>query len=237
MTQRPMGLVGITALSRILAARLASGGTRVLVHDSDLAHRDALASSHPLIEAAATLADIGIECDTIVTDLRGTEALLEAVLGSSERPGLAQDLAPGALIIDLTPGDPALPPRLQGMLGQRGIGLVDARPLPVDTAAAEAGTYHLAIGGYADFVDRAEATLSPLGRFSRTGTLGTARASAILAERAAAALLAALSETAAELEAGGRPQPVLAPDVIAAVVGAAVRSVSVRDQGPRYSHP
>lgn len=203
MSKAAIGLVGLDPLSTLIAARLASDGWRVLAHDRDAARCAALASIRPRIDIAATLADIGIECTTVITALPTLDDLKDAVFGTADRAGFAADMAPGGLLIDMSPGSPAVPPRLQGALGARAIGVVDARVLVGGAEAAAAGRVEIALGGYPEFVDRAAALLSGFGRIHRTGRLGSARAAATVVCGTVAALRLAALKADALAEAAG----------------------------------
>lgn len=181
MAQSIIGIVGLDPATTAIARRLAQAGARVLVHDRQPDRCAALASFRPAIEIAGSLADIGAECSEVIVWRPTQDALVEALFGSPDRSGLGHELSPGALVIDMSPGSPAIPPRLQGALGQRAIGLVDAGILTGDAAAALEGGLDLALGGFHDFVDRAAAILAPLGRVHRTGGLGSARAARTVA--------------------------------------------------------
>ncbi len=197
MAQSIIGIVGLDPVTTAIARRLAQSGVRVLVHDRQPERCAALSSYRPGIEIAGSLADIGAECNDVLVWRPTLDALTEALFGSPDRSGLAHELSPGALIIDLSPGSPGIPPRLQGALGQRAIGIVDAGILSGDAAAALDGRLDIALGGYETFVDRAEGILSPLGRLHRTGGLGSARGARTVTTSLRAVLLKAAQESAA----------------------------------------
>lgn len=219
----PVGVVGLDPTTAAIARRLAAAGRRVLVHDLQPERRAALAASRPSIEIAGSLADIGAECGEVLLWRPTFDALALAIFGGEDRPGLGHELPPGTLVIDLSPGSPAIPPRIQGALGQRAIGVVDAAILAGGPEDALAGALEIAVGGYAEFVDRAADVLAPLGRVGRSGPLGSARA----ARTVTAALRALLQKAVTEAESLGGAAG-LAPETIAGLVAVARASAERR---------
>jgi 3-hydroxyisobutyrate dehydrogenase-like beta-hydroxyacid dehydrogenase len=216
MSGKTIGIVGLEPRTSAIARRLATCGWRVLVHDRQAERRAPLAALRPEVEIAGSLADIGGECSDVILWRPNLDTLKDELFGDPDRPGLAHELQPGALIIDLSPGSPQIPPRVQGALGQRAIGVVDAAILAGGPDAAMAGTLDIALGGYVAFVERAEAILAPLGRTRRTGALGSARAARIVSASLRAVLQKALAEAGALGHAAG-----LSPETVADLVGLA----------------
>lgn len=200
MSRAVIGVVGLGTATAAIARRLAGAGNRILVHDRQAVQRASLVVRGLAIENAGSLADIAAECREVILWRPDLDALKAVLFGDPDHLGLADELAPGALVIDLSPGSPAVPPRLQGALGSRAIALVDAAVLSGEPDDALAGNLEIALGGFAPLVDRAAAMLAPLGRIHRTGLLGTARSAGIVA----AALRAVHRQAAIEVEELGR---------------------------------
>lgn len=216
MAKSPIGIVGLGPLQIAMARRLAGDGARVLVHDLRPEERKPLVSGRPRIEIAGSLADIGAECATVITNIDTLDGLMAAIFGTEDRTGFARELAPGSLIIEMSPGSPRHPPRLQGALGPHAIAVVDARVLTGGPDEALIGTLGIALGGYIDFVERAADLLAPLGRIERTGSLGSARTAAITTALMRARLQLAEREATTLAEAAG-----LSPAVIGVLRDAA----------------
>lgn len=243
MAQTTIGIVGVEPMTSAIARRLSQSGVRVLVHDRQPDRCAALASYRPAIEIAGSLADIGAECNEVIVWRPTLDALTEALFGSPDRSGLGHELAPGALIIDLSPGSPGIPPRVQGALGQRAIGVVDAGILSGDATAALDGGLDIALGGFDDFVARAAAILGPVGRIHRTGRLGSARGARTVTTSLRAVLLkAALEAEALGLATGLTPETTAAmidlarraggePDAAALAIDAAAAVTLARELG------
>jgi 3-hydroxyisobutyrate dehydrogenase len=175
-TARPVGFISNDPGTSAIAERLAAAGQRVLHLMLDPAIRLAHA---PRLEAAATVSDIAIECDTILLAIEDTQLLSRVLLGDEDRHGLAHDLRPGGLLIDLGMRPAREAQSLLGFVGMRGVSVVDAAILGARETVLRGGAKVL-IGGFPDAVDAALAVLSELGSIERTGPLGSAQTAAAL---------------------------------------------------------
>ncbi len=194
---RLIGLAGISPLGAAIAVKLASAGFRIAAYDTDPAARSRLGGASRLIEIAPGLADVGHDCEWVISTLDGG-GLSALMLGDAERAGLGLLLGPGSLVIDMGASFPHDARRLAAILGSRGIGLLDAPALgtPED---ATAGRLDLPLGGFPDFAARVTPLLELLGSVVPTGQIGTGHSFAALltAKTAAEARLAAETATLA----------------------------------------
>ncbi len=100
-----------------------------------------------------------------------TSKEVEALLDGPD--GLLAGLAPGALLVDCTSGDPASSRRIAARLEALGFGFLDA-PVSGGTNGAEAGTLTVMVGGEQHLLDRAAPVLASFGsRIVRMGPVGT----------------------------------------------------------------
>lgn len=173
---RPIGLIANDPASAAIADRLAATGQRVL--HLMLAPAAPLTGGPPL-EAAATVADIALECTTILIGIEDTALLRTLLLGDADRSGLAADLLPGSLLIDLGMRPPREAQSLLGFVGMRGVSVVDAA-LVGGADSIRRGSARVLVGGFPDAVDAALPVLGELGCIERTGPLGSAQTSAAL---------------------------------------------------------
>lgn len=203
-----IGLIGHDPQCALLAHRLAHAGRRVL-------HYMGPGTAHPLhgpnIESAATPTDIAFACEIVLLAIDETAAVRQLLMGGPDRAGLASELASGSVVIDLGVRPPRETQGLIGILGTRGIGLVDAALIGAHEAIAS-GTLTVLAGGFPDALDKAEPVLAEFGRVQRTGTLGSAQTAAALMGYVEAAHVAARSQALAMGSALG-----LAPDTLASV--------------------
>lgn len=180
MTHSAVGIVGLEPTTTAIAQRLAGAGRRVLVHDRQPERRQPFTSSRQRIEIAGSLADIAAECHDVILWRPNLDTLRQELFGDPDRPGLAHELASDALVIDMSPGLPSVPQRIESLLGQRAIAIVDLSVLAGGPEDAHSGTLDMAIGGQPSSVERAASVLAPLGHLRRTGALGSARSAKIV---------------------------------------------------------
>ena len=217
LTSRPVGIAGLDDLGLAIARRLVAYGLRIVGWDRDVGRRGALRALGGLADVAANTADLGHECDVVLSTLPAGE-LASAAFGDADRPGFALHMASGSLLVDMGIAMPSDAQRLAMVLGRGGIGVVDA-PALGEPRAAESGAMVVPVGGFGEFVDRLEPLLALVGEVRRAGTQGRGHALAALivyrrhgeAEAARAALDVAL--------ASGLPPELVADLAAAAAAG------------------
>jgi 3-hydroxyisobutyrate dehydrogenase len=132
MQPKTVGFVGLGNVGRHMAANLLARGCELLVHDADRARADDFAAAHggSAVGDPRELSRAG----AIVTMLPDGHAVRAVVLDS----GLADALAPGALVLDTSSSDPTGTRELGDELARREIPLVDAGvSMPEGGRAAE----------------------------------------------------------------------------------------------------
>ena len=136
-----IGFIGLGNMGAALAMRLLGSSLVVFDHDS--------AKMTPFIKAgavcAADLADIGKACDIIFACLP-TSVVTELVLFGEN--GIAGDLKPGQVFIDMTSGDPSMSRNQAARLATSGVTFVDA-PVSGGPRGARDGTIAIMVGGEA----------------------------------------------------------------------------------------
>ena len=134
-----IGFIGLGNMGAALAMRLLGSSLVVFDHDS--------AKMTPFIKAgavcAADLADIGKACDIIFACLP-TSVVTELVLFGEN--GIAGDLKPGQVFIDMTSGDPSMSRNQAARLATSGVTFVDA-PVSGGPRGARDGTIAIMVGG------------------------------------------------------------------------------------------
>jgi 3-hydroxyisobutyrate dehydrogenase len=150
-----------------MAARLAAAGYRLVVQDADPARARRFADAHAA-EAAVT-PDSFSACAIVITMLP-TSAIVEEVLCAPA--GIARSLRPGALMLEMSSGNPADTVRIAAALGERGVRLADA-PVSGGVKRAETGELAIMAGGDAASLDEAQPVLAAMGTtILRTGRPG-----------------------------------------------------------------
>lgn len=204
-----IGIIGTGAEAATVAQRLAAGGRRILHHITP-----PLASlrGRGNLEAAATPSDIALECSVVFLSFDDTPRVRQLLLGDENRAGLAAELSPGAIVIDMGMRPPRETQALLGILGLRGIGLVDAAWIG-KFDAPQCGQLTVLAGGFPDAVDAAMPVLELLGRVERSGPLGSAQTAAALVGYAELAYVTAQAEALAIADALGLSRALLSPAV------------------------
>jgi 3-hydroxyisobutyrate dehydrogenase len=173
---RPIGIVGTDGLARGVAERIAATGQRVLFYAIDTSQRGKLPKN---IEAAPTPTDIAFDCEIVFSFVDDSTVFRSLLLGTPERTGLAAEMNPGAVLVDFGARPPRECQALLGVIGMRGVAIVDAAITGSAGALVNGGNTVL-IGGYIDAVDIVEPALALLGKVERTGGLGSAHTAAAL---------------------------------------------------------
>lgn len=169
---------------------LVEKGFAPLVHDSVPETARAVAERDGLT-AAASLAEIGANCDTVILMLPNSEIVRGVCLGEN---GLAAHLRDGAVIIDMSSSDPNETRKLGEELSLRGLVLLDA-PVSGGLRKAVTGTLAIMLGGNdAAAMDAAEPMLQAMGKVFRAGPLAAGHATKALNNYVSAAGLVAACE-------------------------------------------
>jgi 3-hydroxyisobutyrate dehydrogenase len=150
-----IGYVGLGAMGGALASHLVNKHTLTVL---DL-NRDAVAS---LVQRGAQSADSGTElgrrCEVVLLCLPRSSDVRHVLFGPD---GVAEGLAPGAVVVDQTSGQPAETREFARMLEARGVKLLDA-PVSGAMATAIAGTVSIIGSGDRASFDRVRPILADI---------------------------------------------------------------------------
>ena len=164
-----VGFVGTGNMGWPMAANLLKAGFDVAVCDA-APTRAAQFASEVGGHAAADAAEAARGADCVVTMLPTSAQVAEAAAA------MAEALAPGALLIDMTSGQPGRTREIAATLAAKGVQMVDC---PVSGGVPRAKTGELAImaGGDDAALDRAEPVLRAMGTsVHRCGGIGAGQA-------------------------------------------------------------
>jgi len=189
--ERPLGLITNDPAALQIAKRLAATGHRVICLALAPAARPA--STSALLESASNVADIAGECDVVAIAVDDMAVMRFILLGDEEHTGLAAELPSGSHLIDFGMRPPREVQSILGLVGMRGIGVIDAAVLGSADALGR-GSAQVLAGGFPDAVDAVMPILRELGTVERTGPLGSAQTAAALMGYVEAAHFAARSE-------------------------------------------
>ncbi len=153
-----IGFIGIGKMGTPMSRHLRRGDFTVLGFDSDPAALERVAPDG--VESVATLAEMGRRCDVIITMLPNSDIVEDVVLPEG---GLAENMAPGKLLIDMSSSFPRRTAALGEFLTRREILLLGA-PVSGGVVGAEAATLAIMPGGPAEVVEAAMPIFEVLGK-------------------------------------------------------------------------
>lgn len=189
---QPIGFVGIGNMGAPMARNLARAGWSVVAFDQRRDVVDTLADGHANIHAAPDLTEVAA-CSSIITMLPTGADVRGVVLGGEGRPGLADAMAQGGLVIDMSSSEPMGTRALGEALEARGFHLIDA-PVSGGVSRAVDGTLTIMAGGDEERIDGVEPMLAAMGTVFRTGPLGSGHAMKALNNYLSACGVVAASE-------------------------------------------
>ncbi|WP_420393875.1 NAD(P)-dependent oxidoreductase [Acuticoccus sp.] len=185
-----VAFVGLGAMGAPMVRRLAGSGARLKLHDIRAEVAEGLAEEVGATTARSA-AEAGDGAQVAVTMVADHTVVRQVVMGEG---GLAETLAPGSLVVDMSSSYPIATRALGEELGARQIALVDA-PVSGGVKRAVAGSLAIMLGGDdAAALDRAQPLLSAMGTVYRTGPLGSGHALKALNNFVSSAGLAAACE-------------------------------------------
>lgn len=188
-----IGFVGIGNMGAPMVRCLAKAGFSVLIYDARGEAMAPFRDAAPEIEIAGGPAQIGTECEIVITMLPDSRVVRAAVIGGDKIDGIAAALRPGSVVIDMSSSFPLDTRALGEELGRRGIGLIDA-PVSGGVPKAVSGTLAIMAGGEPALIDRVQPVLEAMGAVHRTGPLGSGHAMKALNNYVSAAGLIATCE-------------------------------------------
>lgn len=192
-----IGFIGLGAMGLPMLENLARGEDHS-IHAYDLSDApfELLARHEAWGKSLFRAGDlVGLSsCETVILMLPNSAAVDAAVLGGGRGPGLADTLARGARIIDMSSSDPIETRRLATSLAMRDIDLVDA-PVSGAVARARTATLSIMVGAREGVLEAIRPLLSRMGSvIIPCGEVGSAHAMKALNNYVYAAGLRAVAE-------------------------------------------
>lgn len=185
-----IGFVGVGNMGAPMVRNLAKANISVLAFDLNPEALASVTADSNLVTAAASLAEVGEKCSTVITMLPTGANVRDAVLGEG---GIASKMAEGSIILDMSSSEPTGTVELSKELAARGLHLIDA-PVSGGVPGAVNATLALMTGGEDAHVGRVEKILDAMGNIFRTGPVGSGHAAKALNNFLSASSLAATSE-------------------------------------------
>jgi len=150
-----VGFIGLGNMGAPLARRLCTDHT-LWVFDQSQTAVDAFTGADA--QVAKSAAELAESVDIVLTCLPTSEDLRSLLFGDQQ---MASALKAGAMLIDMTTGDPGVTRELAAKLAMDGIDLIDA-PVSGGPKGATAGTIAIIVGGSAAQFSRALPVLSAI---------------------------------------------------------------------------
>jgi 3-hydroxyisobutyrate dehydrogenase len=215
--QARIGFIGLGQMGAPMARNLASAGGELVVFDVQQEAAAALAQEIGA-RAVGTAAEVGRTTGVVILMLPNGAIVRDVVLGKGGAPGLADTMAPGATIIDMSSSDPVGTQELGAALAERGLLLVDA-PVSGGVKRAVTGELAIMVGGDAAAVEAVQWILRRLGKqIFHAGPLGAGHAMKALNNYVSAAGLVAAAD-AVRIGAAFGLQPATVVDILNASTG------------------
>lgn len=154
-----VAFLGLGAIGRPMAQRVAAAGFQLTVWNRTEARTHACAADTGA-RAAATPADAVRDAQFVITCLSTSQDVASLLDGPT---GLLAGLAPNAVLVDCTSGDPATSRAIAARVAERKVSFMDA-PVSGGTGGAEKGTLTVMVGGDAAVLERARPVLQAFGK-------------------------------------------------------------------------
>ena len=166
---RKVGFIGIGNMGWPMAANLVKAGFAVTVCDARPGHAAKFAAEHGGT-AAASPAEAAEAQDAVITIVPTSKQVAEVAAQ------IAPALAKGALLVDMTSGQPGMTRQIAADLAPRGVAMIDA-PVSGGVPRAKSGELAIMVGGAEADLDRAEPLLKAMGTsIHRCGGIGAGQA-------------------------------------------------------------
>ncbi|MBB3965022.1 NAD(P)-dependent oxidoreductase [Rhizobium metallidurans] len=194
--QRAIAFLGTGLMGAPMVRRLLDAGFAVTAWNRDIAKAEALrADGADVAETPASAVEGASVVFTMLTDGNAVGDVLFS-------QGVAQALAPGAVVIDCSSITPEAARDHAARLSKRGVRHLDA-PVSGGVVGASAGTLAIMAGGSADVVDALSDVFSALGRVTHVGPSGTGQLAKLGNQQIVAITIGAVAEAMMLVEAGG----------------------------------
>ncbi|MCR5288453.1 MAG: 2-hydroxy-3-oxopropionate reductase [Treponema sp.] len=183
-----IGFIGLGIMGKPMSKNLVKAGYDVVVSNHTKAAADELVT---LGATAKSNAEIGRECDLIITMVQNTPQVREVLLGPDGVIGTAK---PGTVVIDMSSIDPVETRKIGEELAKKGIDMLDA-PVSGGEPKAIDGTLAVMCGGKKALFDKYREVLGKMAAsVTYVGELGAGNVAKLANQIVVAVNIAAVSE-------------------------------------------
>jgi 3-hydroxyisobutyrate dehydrogenase len=184
-----IGFIGLGTMGGRMVSNLQNAGHELLVYD---ARREA--GEAALVRGArwaATPADAARQAEVVLTSLPGPKEVELVALGEN---GILHGARPGSIYADLSTSSPTLIRRIHGILGGRGVHVVDA-PVSGGPQGAQDATLQIMVGCDADVFERIKPVLLGIGdKITYIGDVGAGEVAKLVHNQIALAVQQVVAE-------------------------------------------
>ena len=219
-----VAFLGLGAIGAPMAAHIARAGHSLAIWNRTARRATESSAASAGARVAMSPADAVRRAAIVITCL--PESSDVAQLLAADNGAMAAALAPGALFVDCTSGDPDTSRRIAAELATRDVAFIDA-PVSGGVVGAEAGKLTVMVGGAAADLDRARPVLDTFaGKIVHCGEIGAGHALKAVNNALLALHVWSTAEgLAAAMKAGVKPAVAL--DVINASSGRSNASMNL----------
>ncbi|MBB4236107.1 NAD(P)-dependent oxidoreductase [Rhizobium esperanzae] len=193
---RRIAFLGTGLMGAPMARQLLGAGFAVTVWNRDPGKAKALAANGAVL--AETPVDAVSGTDVVITMLTNAEAVGNVLFDR----GVADAVASGAIVIDMSSIAPHFARDHAARLAERGIAHVDA-PVSGGVVGAEAGTLAIMAGGDETVIEKLQDVFAPMGRVTRVGPSGSGQLAKLANQQIVAVTIGAVAEAMMLITAGG----------------------------------
>ena len=221
-----IGFVGTGIMGAPMARNLAKAGFQVTAYNRTAAKAEALREHG--VAVAGSLAEVARSASVVITMVPDTPDALAVVEGEG---GLAEAMAPGSALVDMSTISPGETRALAERLAGRGVAMLDA-PVSGGSWGAEQGTLTIMAGGERETFDRCMPAFEAMGKtITLMGPSGMGQTTKLVNQILVAGTCAAVAE--ALVFAASQGADLLR--TIEAVSGGAAGSWQLANLGPRMA--
>lgn len=184
-----IGFIGLGIMGLPMAKNLLKAGYSLAVYDINEERVKELVALGAV--AAESVAKIGSTCRTVLTMVPDSPQVREVVLGKG---GLAETMAPGSVVIDMSSIDPMVSREVAAVLKDKGVDMLDA-PVSGGEPKAIDGTLAFMVGGDPAVFDANLSLLQAMGAsVTYCGSIGAGNVTKLCNQIIVAVNIAAVSE-------------------------------------------
>jgi len=189
MEDSRIGFIGLGAMGKPMAKNLVRASFPVTVFNRTASKAKELEDMGAVV--ATSPRELAIRCQIVIVMVSNSPDVEEVLLGKN---GALDGLQPGSVVIDMGTSYPSSTLKINRMLQERGIEMLDA-PVSGGVKGAEEATLTIMVGGKREVFDRCRPVLSALGKnIIYLGEIGAGHITKAINNYLAAVAFTALAE-------------------------------------------